>query len=263
MKGPRPRPDRRRLLGALRRRQSGEARPAPEAHASPPIISAQGLTRVFGSGGDSAVTAVNDVSLDVSAGEFLAVTGRSGSGKTTLLNLMAGLDRPTSGSVLFEGRELSSLSEADLVELRRHKIGFVFQSFGLMPLLSAMENVELPLHIAGFSWRERRRRAHEALAAVGLGPRVRHRPYELSGGEQQRVAIARALVTRPDVVFADEPTGELDTSKAMSIAALLRDIASNQRVAMIVATHDLALARMGDRIVELVDGVWDGRGASA
>ena len=136
------------------------------------------------------------------------------------------------------------------MELRRSKIGFVFQSFGLMPLLSALENVELPLHIGKVSWRERRRRAMEA---VGLGPRVRHRPYELSGGEQQRVAIARALVARPDVVFADEPTGELDSATAMSIANILRNIA-RQRVTVIAATHDLSLARLGDRTMELVDG---------
>ncbi len=201
-----------------------------------------------------AVTAVNGVTLDIFPGEFLAVTGRSGSGKTTLLNLMAGLDRPTAGSVYFEGRDLATLSEAGLVELRRRKIGFVFQSFGLMPLLSAYENVELPLHISGVSWRERRKRALEALEMVGLGPRARHRPYELSGGEQQRVAIARALVAGPDVVFADEPTGELDTATAMSIANILRDTARSRGVTVIVATHDLTLARMSVRTVDLVDG---------
>ena len=217
------------------------------------IISAHGLTRVFGSG-DQAVTAVNGISLDILPGEFLAVTGRSGSGKTTMLNLMAGLDRPTEGIVLFEGRDLATFSEAELVELRRHKIGFVFQSFGLMPLLSAYENVELPLHIGGVSWRERRRQGMEALEMVGLGPRARHRPYELSGGEQQRVAIARALVAGPDVVFADEPTGELDTTTGMSIATVLRDIALYRGVTVIVATHDLTLAGMSNRVVDLVDG---------
>ena len=189
-----------------------------------------------------------------SPGEFLSVTGRSGSGKTTLLNLMAGLDQPSSGSVLFEGRDLAAFSEAELVELRRRRIGFIFQSFGLMPLLSASENVELRLHISGVSWRERRRRAVEALDMVGLGPRARHRPYELSGGEQQRVAIARALVTGPDVVFADEPTGELDTATAISISTLLRDIALYRGVTVIVATHDLTLAGMSHRNVQIVDG---------
>ena len=229
-------------------------RPNPGRVNQRPIISTQGLTRVFGVG-ETAVTAVNGVTLDVYPGDFLAMTGRSGSGKTTLLNLMAGLDRPTSGSVTFEDHDIATLAEPDLVELRRHKIGFVFQSFGLMPLLSAYENVELPLHIQGASWRERRRRALESLELVGLGPRARHRPYELSGGEQQRVAIARALVTNPDVVFADEPTGELDTTTAISISTILRDIALHQGVTVIVAAHDLNLAAMDTRTIELVDGV--------
>jgi predicted ABC-type transport system involved in lysophospholipase L1 biosynthesis ATPase subunit len=168
---------------------------------------------------------------------------------------MAGLDQPTAGSVLIDGLDLATLQEADLVELRRRAIGFVFQSFGLMPLLSAFENVELPLHIRGFPWRERRRRALEALEMVGLGPRAHHRPYELSGGEQQRVAIARALVTGPHVVFADEPTGELDNATAMSIAAMLKDIVLERHVTVIVATHDSILIRATHRSVEMVDGV--------
>lgn len=219
-----------------------------------PMISVRGLTRVFGSG-ESAVTALHGIDLDVPAQELLSITGRSGSGKTTLLNLMAGLDRPTSGSVFIDGLDIAKLPDADLVELRRRAVSFVFQSFGLIPLLSAQENVELPLHINGVSWRERRRRALEALELVGLGPRAHHRPYELSGGEQQRVAIARALVTGPSVVFADEPTGELDSATAMSIASILKDIAINKHVTVIVATHDLTLAGITDRRVNLVDGV--------
>ena len=190
--------------------KAGRREPSPSDSREPPLICTQNLTRIFGSG-ETAVAAVNEVTLDVPRGEFLAITGRSGSGKTTLLNLMAGLDQPTSGSVSFDGRDLVAMAEAELVSLRRHRVGFVFQSFGLMPLLSAFENVELPLHIGGIPWRERRKRATEALEMVGLGARARHRPYELSGGEQQRVAIARALVHGPDVVFADEPTGELDS----------------------------------------------------
>jgi putative ABC transport system ATP-binding protein len=168
---------------------------------------------------------------------------------------MAGLDRPTAGSVFIDGLDLAALPEADLVELRRRSIGFVFQSFGLMPLLSAQENVELPLHIGGVSWRERQRRALVALELVSLGPRAHHRPYELSGGEQQRVAIARALVTGPDVVFADEPTGELDSATAISVATILRDTARHEQVTVIVVTHDLTLASMADRRVNLEDGV--------
>ena len=242
---------RRPYMGRGRRQTLVE--PSRTVQGQAPVISTQGLTRVFGSG-EKLVTAVNGVGLEIFPREFLAITGRSGSGKTSLLNLMAGLDRPTAGSILFEGRELTTLPEADLVELRRRKIGFVFQSFGLIPLLSAYENVELPLHICGVSWRERRRRAMDVLEVVGLGPRVRHRPYELSGGEQQRVAIARALVTGPDVVFADEPTGELDTQTAISIATILRDIALHQGVTVIVATHDLTMSGMASRVVELVDG---------
>lgn len=219
-----------------------------------PVITAVGVSRVFGSG-DTAVTALSIIDLTVERGDFLAVTGRSGSGKTTLLNLLSGLDKPSSGAVEFDGDDLANLREADLVDMRRHKIGFVFQSFGLMPLLSAQENVELPLHIGGVSWRERRQRAHDALEAVGLGTRVRHRPFELSGGEQQRVSIARALVTGPEVVFADEPTGELDTATARSIAETLGEVAASRRATVIVATHDLDLAATAQRRLDLVDGV--------
>ncbi len=225
----------------------------PQGAALAPIISARDLVRVFGSG-ETAVTAVDRVALEIFPGEFLAVVGRSGSGKTTLLNLLSGLDRPTGGNVFFQGSDLASLSEARLVELRRRRIGFVFQSFGLMPLLSALENVELPLHISGFSWRGRRKQAQRALELVGLGPRARHRPYELSGGEQQRASIARALVAEPDVVFADEPTGELDTTTAGIISTILRDIVVQRGTTVVVATHDLALAGMSSRTVELVDG---------
>lgn len=233
--------------------QAGNPADNQESPAAGPVISSVELTRVFGSG-ETAVTAVNGISLNVTSGEFLAVTGRSGSGKTTFLNLLSGLDQPTGGSVQFQGRDLADFSDDELVQLRRKKLGFVFQSFGLMPLLSAMENVELPLHIGGASWRERRRRALESLELVGLGSRSRHRPYELSGGEQQRVSIARALVTGPDVIFADEPTGELDTTTAMSIASILGDIVAQRGTTVLVATHDLALAGMCSRRVDIADG---------
>ena len=222
--------------------------PVPE-----PIISSRELTRVFGTG-EKAVVAVDCVTLDILTGEIVGFTGRSGSGKTTLLNLLSGLDRPTSGNVYFQGQEISTLDEAGLTKLRRHKIGFVFQSFGLMPLLSAEENVELPLHLSGLGWRERRGRALQALELVGLRSRARHRPYELSGGEQQRTSIARALVTEPEVVFADEPTGELDTTTAHSIAEILRDIAIKQGSTVLIATHDPIMAGICDRTMELVDG---------
>lgn len=217
------------------------------------VISARELTRVFGSG-PASVVAVDHITLDVVAGEMLAFMGRSGSGKTTLLNLLSGLDRPSSGEVIFQGNDLASLDESGLVELRRHKISFVFQSFGLMPLLSAQENVELPLHVSGLAWRERRRRAQEALDLVGLRSRARHRPYELSGGEQQRASIARALVTGPEVMFADEPTAELDTTTATTISAILQDISAKQGTTVLIATHDPSLASGANRTLELVDG---------
>ena len=216
-------------------------------------LAAESVVRQFGEG-ESAVRAVNEVTISISPGEFVALVGRSGSGKTTLLNLLAGLDRPSSGQVWFEGRELSQMPERELVGLRRDRIGFVFQSFGLIPLLSAFENVELPLHIAGVSWRDRRRRANEALDLVGLTGRSGHRPYELSGGEQQRVAIARALVADPSVLFADEPTGELDSVTGQTIGGIMRDIGASRGVTVVTATHDLLLADMADRRLQMADG---------
>ena len=216
-------------------------------------LATESVVRDFGEG-DSAVRAVNEVTVSISPGEFVALVGRSGSGKTTLLNLLAGLDRPSSGKVWFEGRELSQMPERDLVGLRRDRIGFVFQSFGLIPLLSAFENVELPLHIAGMSWRDRRRRANEALDLVGLTSRSGHRPYELSGGEQQRVAIARALVADPSVLFADEPTGELDSVTGQTIGGIMRDIGASRGVTVVTATHDLLLADLADRRLQMADG---------
>ncbi len=218
-----------------------------------PHIVARDLTRTFRIGGTE-VHAVRGVSLDVARGEFLVLLGRSGSGKTTLLNLLGGLDRPTSGTVVFEGQDLTKLSDAEMTKLRRTKFGFVFQSFGLLPLLSAYENVELPLRLNGVSWRERRRRAEEALEQVGLRARARHRPFELSGGEQQRVAVARALAVRPSLLLADEPTGDLDSATGSAVARLLRQIAQENGITVIVATHDLHLAGMADRVKELVDG---------
>ena len=219
-----------------------------------PIIVADRLVRTFWSG-DEVVKAVDGLSLEVANGQFLAISGRSGSGKTTLLNLMAGLDQPTEGKVLFQGRDLKKMVDKELVDLRRKSIGFVFQSFGLLPLLSAYENVEMPMHIAGLQRKERRRKALEALELVGLSARAKHRPFELSGGEQQRVAVARALVNDPKVVFADEPTGELDTTTADGISIMLRQIMVERRITVVVATHDRALMAKADRVVALVDGI--------
>lgn len=218
-----------------------------------PVIKAINISRKFGTG-DAAVTAVKDVNLKVKQGEFLAITGRSGSGKTTLLNLLGGLDQPTQGQILLQNRDLSDMSDPEMVKLRRHNIGFIFQSFGLLPLLSAYENVELPLHIRGYSWRDRRTLAHETLELVGLSGRTSHRPYELSGGEQQRVAIARALAPNPQIVFADEPTGELDTATGISISNILKNISSERAVTVIVATHDPVISQISDRVIDIMDG---------
>ena len=204
--------------------------------------------------GSGEIDALDDVNMEVFPGQFIAVVGRSGSGKTTLLNLMAGLDMATSGSVLFEGLDFSQMDDNELVEIRRHKIGFVFQSFGLLPLLSAFENVELPLRISGYGVNEREKRTTEVLDMVGLTNRSRHRPYELSGGEQQRVAIARAMVARPTLILADEPTGELDSVNADSIFGLFAEMVKSETVSVVAATHDSTLLAMADEVLEMRDG---------
>ncbi|MFC1948761.1 ABC transporter ATP-binding protein [Chloroflexota bacterium] len=222
---------------------------------TPPLVEAVKLERVFKVGSEQ-IRAVHDVDLEAVPGKLLLITGPSGSGKTTLLNLLAGLDSPTSGTVRIQGKDLSKLSEWDLTQLRRHQIGFVFQSFGLLPLLSAFENVELPLRIAEWDGAERRRRAEECLEMVGLTARARHRPYELSGGELQRIAIARALAHRPSLILADEPTGELDLAKGAEIFALLKKITSEEGVGIVVATHDIAMTEIADVVRELSDGTF-------
>jgi ABC-type lipoprotein export system ATPase subunit len=211
------------------------------------------VSRLFHLGGEQ-VWAVHDVTLSVPGGQFLALIGRSGSGKTTLLNLIAGLDKPTEGEVFVDGQRVDTMGEHELNELRRHRLGFVFQSFGLLPLLSAQENVELPLRIAGEGHRERVRRARQVLDMVGLGKRAEHRPYELSGGEQQRVSIARALATQPSLILADEPTGELDSATATAIFTLLRDLAASEGITIIACTHDRLVIDMAERVEELSDG---------
>ncbi len=217
------------------------------------VVDVHGVSRRFVVGGEE-IWAVRDVSLQVAPGEFVALIGRSGSGKTTLLNLIAGLDAPTSGHVMIDGENITEYSERQLTQLRRHRVGFVFQSFGLLPLLSAYENVELSLRIAGAGIRERRRRADELLEAVGLAGRARHRPYELSGGEQQRVAIARALANSPALILADEPTGELDSATAVSIFRLLHDLVVEQGVTIITTTHDRTVMELVPRVEEMKDG---------
>ena len=218
------------------------------------LIRIEGVSRTFEVGSQT-IHALTDVSFSVDKGEFLAVIGRSGSGKTTLLNIVAGLDRATSGHVYINGQDVSAMSDSELTELRRHQLGFVFQSFGLLPLLSAYENVEIALRIAGASIRERGRRANELLELVGLTRRAHHRPYELSGGEQQRVAIARALANRPSLILADEPTGELDSTTANQIFDLLQDVIAREGVTIITTTHDRLVMEKAQRVIELADGV--------
>jgi putative ABC transport system ATP-binding protein len=220
---------------------------------SDPMIAASGLRRDYPSGAD-VVHAIRNVDLAVAEGELLAVRGRSGSGKTTLLNLLGGLDRPTAGRVVVDGHEVSSMPERALVEVRRRTVSYIFQAFGLVPILSAAENVEIPLRLVEAEPGERDRRVAEMLDRVGLGDRARHRPFELSGGEQQRVAIARALANRPRVLLADEPTGQLDSETGHRIMVLLRTIVREEGITAVVATHDPAMLDVADRVVEMHDG---------
>ena len=215
------------------------------------IVSATDVTRRFGEGA-AAVDALAGVSVEFPPGEFAAVMGPSGSGKSTLMHVLAGLDTPTSGSVLIDGTELSGLDDGRLTQLRRDKIGFIFQAFNLLPVLTAEENIVLPLSIAGKKaegeWLER------LIDAVGLGDRRTHRPSELSGGQQQRVAVARALVTQPAVVFADEPTGNLDSHSSADVLELLRRAVDEFGQTVVMVTHDPTAAEVTDRVVELADG---------
>jgi putative ABC transport system ATP-binding protein len=216
-----------------------------------PVVRLHGLRKVYG-GGQTAVNALDGVSLDFAQGSFTAVMGPSGSGKSTLLHCAAGLDRPTDGDVLLGPVRLNDLTETQLTLLRRDRIGFVFQSFNLVPFLDAEMNVALPLLLAGRA--RRRRDTTAALAAVGLADRARHRPAELSGGQQQRVAVARALVTKPEVLFADEPTGNLDSAAARALLNLLRSMADQHGQTVVMVTHDPLAASHADRVVFLRDG---------
>ena len=205
--------------------------------------------------GSSLIRAVDDVTLIAAAGEFLALLGTSGSGKSTLLNLMAGLDRPTSGSIIAQGRNLSELSPVELAQYRSRTVGMVFQSFNLLPKMTLEENVELPLRLAEVDRSERPARVRESLERVGLAKRARHRPSELSGGEQQRAALARALVNQPTILFADEPTGNLDSATGESIMHLVKEIQQSLGMTIVMVTHERPLAdRFADRIAALADG---------
>ena len=218
-----------------------------------PIAATEALGREYETG-DAVVHALQGVDVRIGRGELTVVHGRSGSGKTTLLNMIGGLDRPTRGRVWVDGDEVSAMGEDELVRLRREKIGFVFQAFGLVPILTAAENIEVPLRLRNEQPGARTRRVDELLELVGLAGRARHRPYELSGGEQQRVAIVRALANRPKLLIADEPTGQLDSTNARTIMEVIRELVASEGVSAIVATHDPLLLDVADRVVELRDG---------
>jgi putative ABC transport system ATP-binding protein len=214
------------------------------------VVRADGLSRDFGSG-ERVVHALAGVSFTAAKGELVAVRGRSGAGKTTLLNLVGGLDRPTAGRIEVAGQDITAAPERDLVELRRSTVGFVFQSFGLIPILSAAENVSVPLRLARRSAAERDERVALLLELVGLGAHAAQRPYELSGGQQQRVAVARALANDPALLIADEPTGQLDSETGRSIMDLLRAVVDARGMTALVATHDAALIDRADRVLTL------------
>ena len=230
----------------------GSALVAPGA-ATAPMVSVRDVRRTYGSG-RNAVHALKDISLDVAPGELLALVGRSGSGKTTLLNVIGGLDRPDAGSVTVGGTEVTRLDDGGLVRLRRDTVAFIFQTFGLVPVLSAAENVGIPLRLRALPAADRERRVRLLLRLVGLGDHADQRPEEMSGGQQQRVAIARALAGSPRLLIADEPTGQLDIETGLAVMALIRAVVEAEGMTAIVATHDPVMIALADRAVRLVDG---------
>jgi putative ABC transport system ATP-binding protein len=218
------------------------------------LIEIRDITKVYRMGGDIEVHALRGVSLQVDAGELLSIMGPSGSGKSTMMNVLGCLDQPTSGEYYLDGVDVKRLNDNALAEIRNRKIGFVFQTFNLLPRTTALQNVELPLVYRGVNGRERRRQVTEALEMVGLADRIHHRPNELSGGEQQRVAIARALATQPDIILADEPTGNLDSRSGAEIMAIFQRLNREMGITVVFVTHDPDIAAHTRRIVQLLDG---------
>src|SRR5260370_29050132 len=218
------------------------------------LVSVRSVSRTYGHG-STAVHAVRDATFAIRRGDLVALVGRSGSGKTTLLNIVGGLDAPTSGEVFIGGRDVTAMPARERTELRRQTISFIFQSFGLIPMLAAAENVGIPLRIAGASRRERDVRVRLMLSVVGLDGHAQQRPNELSGGQQQRVAIARALAGQPELLIADEPTGQLDSETGRQIMRLLRTVVQSEGITALVATHDAALLDLADEVLQLEDGV--------
>jgi putative ABC transport system ATP-binding protein len=223
-------------------------------NAPKPVIEVRDLQKIYQMG-EITVAALRSVNLQVMPGEMVAIMGPSGSGKSTLMNTLGCLDQPTAGQYFLDGVEVNSLNEQGLTQIRRHKIGFVFQSFNLLPRTPAVANVELPMVYAGVSSRERRKLAIEALKKVGLGERLEHQSSELSGGQQQRVAIARALVTRPAIILADEPTGNLDSRSSEEVMSIFQQLNREQGNTIILVTHELDIAQHAQRIIHMRDGV--------
>ena len=221
--------------------------------AKKPIIRLKNVTKTYRMGNVD-VNAVKGVSLDISQGEFVAVTGPSGSGKSTLMNMIGCLDYPTKGNIYLDGQDISTLEESDLAQIRGKKIGFVFQTFNLIPILSAVENVSLPMIFQGVPKEKRLKRAAELLKIVGLKERIHHKPNELSGGEMQRVAIARSLANDPEVILADEPTGNLDSANGKIIMETLRNLNKKEKKTIIMVTHDQNLMKYAKRIIRIRDG---------
>jgi len=217
------------------------------------MIDARHMTRTYGSG-STATAALRGATFTVGEGQLVALLGRSGSGKTTLLNIVGGLDTPDGGSISVAGHSLTAMGQRERMRLRRETVAYIFQSFGLLPVLSAAENVGVPLRIAGVSAKEREARIEFLLSKVGLADHARQRPAELSGGQQQRVAVARALATQPSLLLADEPTGQLDRETGRQIMRLLRTVVESEGVTALVATHDPALIDLADSVLQLVDG---------
>jgi putative ABC transport system ATP-binding protein len=218
----------------------------------PALIELKNITKTYHLG-DEVLNALDGINFSVNAGDFVAITGPSGSGKSTLANIIGGLDRPTNGTIVVDGNDLSHVRDNKLSDYRNHNIGFVFQSFNLTGTQTALENVMMPLVFSRLKPKERKARATECLKAVGLGDRLKHRPNQLSGGQRQRVAIARALVVKPNIIIADEPTGNLDSARGDEIMKLLHDL-NKQGITLIVITHDPSIARQAGRVVQIKDG---------
>lgn len=217
------------------------------------VIDVKNLYRIYRLG-EEKVRALNGVSFSIEKGEFVAIVGTSGSGKSTLLNMLAGLEPPSRGEIVIAGEHIESMNERDLVRFRQKHIGFIFQSYNLLPTMDAVENVALPLMFQGVNEKERRARAKEMLKHVGLGKYMDHKPTQMSGGQQQRVGIARALVVRPEIIFADEPTGNLDSNTTMDVLRLLQEIVLKQHQTMVMVTHDDHLAHFANKLIRIKDG---------